>query len=211
MLQAPEISATIPDWSRERPRRWFDPSRRLLRHIRGYQAARKRRGFLHMVRTNWHVVWYRIWSLAAGAEIDLNAQIGGGLLLPHPNGIVIHPEVVIGPNCLIFQQVTLGTGGPLPGSPKLGGHVDVGAGARVLGGVTIGDHARIGANAVVLQDVPDHATAVGVPARMIEHRNAEPAGATRREAAPAGTGPQPAVPQRTGAQRTGPQPTGPVQ
>jgi serine O-acetyltransferase len=68
---------------------------------------------------------------------------------------------------LIFQQVTLGTGGRIPGCPKLGGHVDVGAGAKILGGVTIGNHAKIGANAVVLDHVPDGATAVGVPARIL--------------------------------------------
>jgi len=49
----------------------------------------------------------------------------------------------------------------------LGGHVDIGTGAKVLGGVTVGDHARIGANAVVLRDVPEGATAVGVPARIV--------------------------------------------
>jgi serine O-acetyltransferase len=81
---------------------------------------------------------------------------------------VIHPDSIIGVNCLIFQQVTIGAGGTVPGVPTIGGHVDVGAGARILGGVTIGNHARIGANAVVLQDVPEGATAVGVPARIIQ-------------------------------------------
>jgi serine O-acetyltransferase len=113
------------------------------------------------------VVPHRFWSAVAGADIPLNARLGGGLLLPHPNGVVIHPDAVVGPNCLLFQQVTLGYGGPKPGAPVLGGHVDVGAGAKVLGGVRVGDHARIGANAVVLDDVPAGATAVGVPARVI--------------------------------------------
>ena len=99
-----------------------------------------------------------------GAEIPLNSQIGGGLLIPHPNGIVIHPGAVIGPNCLILQQVTIGTG--RGGVPNIGGHVDIGAGAKILGGVHIGDHARIGANAVVITDVHAGATAVGVPARI---------------------------------------------
>ena len=97
----------------------------------------------------------------------MKCTIEGGLLLPHPNGIVIHPKVRIGPNCLLFQQVTLGTGGPVPGAPVLAGHVDIGAGAKVLGGVTIGAHAVIGANAVVLSDVPAGATAVGIPARIV--------------------------------------------
>ena len=89
------------------------------------------------------------------------------MLLPHPNGIVIHPEAEIGPNCLLFQQVTIGANDR--GVPTIGGHVDIGAGAKILGPVTIGRHARIGANAVVLNDVPDGATAVGVPARVISH------------------------------------------
>jgi serine O-acetyltransferase len=107
---------------------------------------------------------HRFWSAVAGADIPVNAsRIGGGLMIPHPTGVVVHPEAVIGPNCLIFQQVTIGTG-PKPGVPRLGGHVDVGPGAKILGGVTIGDHAVIGANAVVLSDVPPGAVAVGVPA-----------------------------------------------
>jgi serine O-acetyltransferase len=162
-----EISASVPDWSREDVRKEFDPSRKLLRHLRAYQKANKRTGLVGSVCCAWHLLWFRAWSVVTGAEIALATQIGGGLLIPHPNGIVIHPDVIIGPNCLIFQQVTLGAGGPLPGCPTLGGHVDVGAGVRILGGVTIGDHARIGANAVVLDNVPAGATAVGVPARIV--------------------------------------------
>ena len=53
-------------------------------------------------------------------------------------------------------------------APRIEGHVDIGAGAKILGGVRIGRHAKIGANAVVLCDVPERATAVGVPAKVIE-------------------------------------------
>jgi serine O-acetyltransferase len=114
------------------------------------------------------VLRHRFWSIVTGAEIPLATQIGGGLLILHPNGIVIHPDAHVGPNCLIFQQVTLGTlGGVGGGAPKIGGHVDIGAGAKVLGNVTVGDHAKIGANAVVLTDVPAYATAIGVPAHII--------------------------------------------
>jgi len=77
---------------------------------------------------------------------------------------VIHPDTRIGVNCLIFQQVTLGTRNG-KGPPVLGGHVDVGAGAKILGALTIGDHAKIGANAVVLRVVADGASVVGIPAR----------------------------------------------
>ncbi|MBY0396499.1 MAG: serine acetyltransferase, partial [Thermoleophilia bacterium] len=72
------------------------------------------------------------------------------------------------------QQVTLGIGGPKPGAPVRGGQVDVGAGAKILGGVVIGDRARIGANAVVLQDVPAGATAVGIPARILDRPRGSP-------------------------------------
>jgi len=113
------------------------------------------------------ILRHRFWSVVTGADIPLGPKIGGGLLALHPNGIVIHPDVVIGPNCLIFQQVTLGTG--RGGVPRIGGHVDIGAGAKILGKITIGDHAKIGANAVVLCDVPPFASAVGVPAHIVNH------------------------------------------
>lgn len=153
-------SATDPDWSREQVQSWWDPSRRLLHVIRRYQAASG------PGRAYW-ALQHRFWSVVTQAEIHLNQAIGGGLLLPHPNGIVLHPDAVIGPNCLLFQQVTLGTVSTRPGAPVLGGHVDVGAGARILGPVKVGDHAVIGANAVVLRDVPAGATAIGVPARIV--------------------------------------------
>ncbi len=164
---AESISATVPDWSRETfaPFAW-DPSRRLLRALRDYQASAGRSGVGHTMRRGLAVLRHRLWSIVCGCDIPLNARLGGGLLLPHPNGIVIHPGAVVGPNCLIFQQVTLGTGGPMTGLPRVGGHVDIGAGAKLLGGVVIGDHARIGANAVVTRDVPPCAAVTGIPAHQ---------------------------------------------
>ena len=112
-----------------------------------------------------YVLRHRFWAAISGADIPLNSRIGGGLLIPHPNGIVIHPACEIGPNCLIFQQVTIGSG--KGGVPTLGGHVDVGAGAKILGAVQVGTHAVIGANAVVVDDVMDSTTVVGIPARPV--------------------------------------------
>ena len=149
-----------PDWSRETPTRWWDPSRRLLRCIRRYQAAGP-------MGRRWWALQHRFWSVVTGADIPLAARIGGGVILPHPNGIVIHPDAVIGPNCLIFQQVTIGLVRASPEAPKIGAGVDIGAGARILGPVVVGDGAQIGANAVVVCDVPPGATAVGVPARVL--------------------------------------------
>jgi serine O-acetyltransferase len=153
------VSATDADWSREH-KNFFEwaPSRSLLASIRRYQSGGP------LVR-RFAVLRHRFWSIVTGADIPINARIGGGLLIPHPNGVVIHNDAVVGVNCLLFQQVTLGTNGG--GAPVLGGHVDVGAGAKIVGAVTIGDHARIGMNAVVMIDVPAACTAVGVPARIV--------------------------------------------
>jgi serine O-acetyltransferase len=158
-------SASVVDWSREHCGRLeWKPARQLLRALRDYHEACERGGVAGALERKAAVLRHRFWTSVSGAEIPLNASgIGGGLLLPHPNGVVIHPEVRMGPNCLVFQQVTIGSG-PIPGVPVLGGCVDVGPGARILGGVTIGDGAVIGANSVVIQDVPAGAVAVGVPA-----------------------------------------------
>lgn len=163
------VSATVPDADRERCRSFWEPGRQLLRSIRGYQRWRAKPAPLRWWARYW-VLRYRFWSAVSGADIPLNAHLGTGLLLPHPNGVVVHPDAVVGVNCLVMQGVTLGTNGSDCGAPVLGGHVDIGAGAKVLGSVVIGDHARIGANAVVLTDVPAGATAVGIPARIIPAR-----------------------------------------
>ena len=156
----PKISAEIADWSREAPQQFWDPGRKLLRSIRRYQYWRRRGGPVASLLCDILVIRHRFWSVVTGADIPLNCQIGGGLLIPHPNGIVIHPAATIGVNCLIFQQVTIGVRDD-QGSPSIGGHVDIGAGAKVLGRITIGDHARIGANAVVTKNVPAGAKAIG--------------------------------------------------
>ena len=163
------ISADTPDWSREAKAFWrWHPSRSLLASLRAYEGARHGAGPQHALRRAIAMLRHRFWSVVTGAEIPLGCQIEGGLLLPHPNGIVIHPDARIGPNCLLMQQVTLGTGGALAGAPVLVGRVDIGAGAKVLGGATLGAHCIVGANAVVLQDVPAGATAVGIPARIVQ-------------------------------------------
>jgi serine O-acetyltransferase len=155
------VSSEIADWTRERPRQFWDPGRKLLLTIRRYQYWHQRRGTIAGVICKGLVLRHRFWSVVTGADIPLNCQIGGGLLIPHPNGIVIHPDAKIGVNCLIFQQVTIGSRDAF-GHPEIGGHVDIGAGAKILGRVNIGSHARIGANAVVVKDVTVSAVAVGV-------------------------------------------------
>ena len=163
-----EVSADIPDWSREIPVKFWDPGRRLLRTIRKYQALSvKSNNFVYRIIKKYWVIEYIFWSVITGAEIDLSCQIGGGLLIPHPNGIVIHPNAIIGPNCLIFQQVTIGTIGREGATPKIGGHVDIGAGAKILGPIFIANHSRVGANAVVTKNVSARQTVAGIPAQPV--------------------------------------------
>ncbi len=164
---ASEISAVTADWSRERCGLFaWQPGRQLLRSIRWYQAVCKKPRVVRIFGKPVAILLHRFWSVVSGADIPLNSQIGGGLLLPHPNGVVIHPQATIGPNCLFFQQVTIGAD-QRGAIPVIGGHVDIGAGAKIIGGSRLGDHACIGANAVVLCDVPSGCVAVGVPARVI--------------------------------------------
>ncbi|MBC7756733.1 MAG: serine acetyltransferase [Bdellovibrio sp.] len=164
-----EVSNSVPDWSREHKSFFtWDPSRSLLASIRAYQYYASSNSLLVRLPRKIAVFRHLFWSVITAADIPINCKIGGGLLIPHPNGIVIHPDVTIGVNCLIFQQVTLGSVSECT-TPAIGGHVDIGAGAKVLGGIQIGNDVKIGANAVVLIDVPDGNTAVGVPARIISH------------------------------------------
>jgi serine O-acetyltransferase len=82
--------------------------------------------------------------------------------------VVIHPEAKIGINCLIHQQVTIGTkedGGE--GVPVIGDLVELYCGSKILGPIHLGAHATVGANAVVLGDVPENATVVSVSVRRI--------------------------------------------
>lgn len=155
------VSAETPDWSRETVQRFWDPGRKLLRAVRRYQSARARTGVFARWQARYWVLIHWFWSLCTQSEIHLNCEIGGGLRLPHPTGIIIHPASQIGVNCMIFHQVTLA------GRVTLGGHVDIGAGAKLIGPLHVGDHAVIGANAVVTSDVPAGATVAGIPARVI--------------------------------------------
>lgn len=167
MLVTEEISASSPDWSREyKPFFAWAPSRSLLASIRSYQSLAISNNPFKVILIKVSVLRHVFWSVVTGADIPINVQIAGGLLIPHPNGIVVHSEAKIGANCLIFQQVTIGSkAGSKP--PIIGGHVDIGAGAKVLGDINIGNHAKIGANAVVLIDVPEGRSAVGIPAKIV--------------------------------------------
>ncbi len=106
-----------------------------------------------------------------GVEIHPGAKIGSGLFLDHGKGVVIGETAVVGDNCTIYHQVTLGGTGHQRHSkrhPTVGDNVLIGAGAKVLGPVVIGNNSMIGAGSVVLDDVPENATVTGMKARVIK-------------------------------------------
>lgn len=104
-----------------------------------------------------------------GIEIHPGAKIGKRLVIDHGMGIVIGETAEVGDDCLIYHGVTLGGTGKDQGKrhPTIGNNVLLSTGAKVLGPFKVGDGARIAANAVVLAEVPENATAVGVPARVV--------------------------------------------
>lgn len=104
-----------------------------------------------------------------GIEIHPGAKIGRGLVIDHGMGVVIGETAEIGDDVLLYHGVTLGGTGKDKGKrhPTLGNNVVIGAGAKVLGPIYIGSNSKIGANSVVLKDVPEGATAVGIPAKNI--------------------------------------------
>ena len=105
-----------------------------------------------------------------GIEIHPGATIGKGLFIDHGTGVVIGETAIIGDNVTMFHGVTLGGTGKEKGKrhPTVGNNVFIGCGAKLLGNITIGDNAKIGANAVILKDVPQSATAVGIPGRILQ-------------------------------------------
>ncbi|GAA4020991.1 serine acetyltransferase [Actimicrobium antarcticum] len=135
---------------------------RLGRRIDTYPEGRAKK-----ILTALYWPLFRCIETVLGISLPKSALIGPGLRIWHFGGIFIHPSAVIGANCTLRQGVTIGNrheDGPVP---VIGSNVEFGAYAQVLGGVRIGDHCRIGAMSVVLCDVPNGATAVGAPARIV--------------------------------------------
>lgn len=105
-----------------------------------------------------------------GIEIHPGARIGNRLLIDHGMGVVIGETAIVGDDCTIYHQVTLGGTGKerKKRHPTIGNNVIVGSGSKVLGNITIGDNVKIGANSVLLSDTPSNVTVVGVPAKIVK-------------------------------------------
>ena len=118
------------------------------------------------------VYWFlfRVAETVTGISLPKSCAIGKGLRIWHFGGIFINPDAVIGENCTLRQGVTIGNRHEDGGSPVLGDEVDLGAYAQILGEVRVGNRCSIGAMAVVLTNIPDGATAVGLPARIVPYK-----------------------------------------
>lgn len=109
-------------------------------------------------------------QILTNIDIHPGAKIGKRVFIDHGTGVVIGQTAIVEDDVLIYQGVTLGgvslTHGKRHPTVKKG--AVLGAGAKILGNITIGRYAKIGANSVVVKEVPDNATAIGIPAHVIE-------------------------------------------
>ena len=106
-----------------------------------------------------------------GIEIHPGAILGAGIFIDHGMGVIIGETAVVGDRITIYHGTTLGGTCKEKGvkrHPTVGNNVIIGSGAKVLGNINIGSNSKIGANAVVLNDVPEGATVVGVPAKVVK-------------------------------------------
>ena len=105
-----------------------------------------------------------------GIEIHPGATLGAGILIDHGMGVVIGETAELGDRITIYHGTTLGGTGKEKGKrhPTEGDNVVIGAGSKVLGNIKIGSNSKIGANSVVLDDVPEGATVVGIPGKVVK-------------------------------------------
>ncbi len=118
-----------------------------------------------------------------GIEIHPGAKMGEGILIDHGMGVVIGETAEVGNRVTIYQGATLGATGKDTGKrhPTVGDDVLIGAGTKILGPLNIGSNSKIGANSVVVKDVPNGATVVGIPAKIVKIRNLEPVKKNKKE------------------------------
>jgi serine O-acetyltransferase len=146
-----------------------EPGYRYAFAMRLVAYARSNAGLAHRALAIGARIWLRNLRFRYGVDLPAGTRVGSGLYMNHPNGIVVHSDAVIGRDCNLSQDVTLGEAnrGRNAGFPTIGDGVYIGPGAKIVGAVHVGDDAAIGANCVVTRDVPPHSVVVGVPGRVI--------------------------------------------
>lgn len=155
---------------------WTMPGFRAIAvHRFGTWVSNKRPGAIRSVLLWSYQVMYRYIRNSYGIEIPLTVILGRRLTLAHQSGIVFHWKTVVGDDCLIRHNATIGAGygGPktLHKGPRLGNHVEVGPGAVIFAAVAIGDGAVIGPNVVVMSHVPAGARVIAEAPRVIRLPN----------------------------------------
>ncbi len=101
-------------------------------------------------------------------DIDPQAKIGGGLYIGHIGGVHINPGAILGRNCDLAHRVTIGASAMgRQGIPVIGDEVYIGTGAVLVGKIKVGNKAKIAANTLVMTNVPEGATVMGVPGRIV--------------------------------------------
>ncbi len=130
-----------------------------------YRLAHKLWRQQHQISAQFISMFARLWT---GIEIHPGATIGRRLFIDHGMGVVIGETAIVGDDCLIYHQVTLGGRSRRQAKrhPTVGNRVLIGAGAKVIGDIEIGDDAKIGANALVTTDVAPGSVVVGVPSTV---------------------------------------------
>jgi len=125
--------------------------------------------FFHFIIFPFAWCFLRHYEYKYGISIPYHTQIGSGFYIGHFGGIVVNGHAVIGRNCNISHQTTLGVAnrGSRKGYPIIGDNVYIGPGAKVIGKVQVGNNVAIGANCVVTKDVPENSVIVGVPGKVI--------------------------------------------
>lgn len=166
-----------PTWRRSLLSVARSPGFRLTFLYRVSHLARHRLGPPGRVLAGLLFWWMRH---AYGCSIASSARLHGGLILPHPQGIVIGPGIVVGPRAWIYQNVTLGGSPGKAGNPVIGSDARIYAGAVIAGPIRIGDNVVVGANTVVAQDIPSRslvrspqAEVVDLPGRFIVRDESE--------------------------------------